>query len=72
MKSTNIKTRHHSGFWEIVLNRTRLALDLTVERVTTKEFVILLLFDAVGLLLLVTSGHVAGDRLSLSAGFGAF
>ena len=49
-----------------------LALDLAVKRVATKKLVILLLFDAVRLLLLVTCGHVAGNRLSLCAGFGAF
>lgn len=49
-----------------------LALDFAVKRVAAKEFVILLLLNAVWLLLLVTSGHVAGNRLSLCAGFGAF
>ena len=42
------------------------------ERMATKEFIIFLLFDAVRLLLLVTCGHVAGDRFTLSTGFGAF
>lgn len=50
----------------------RLVLDLAVKRVAAKKLVILLLLDAVWLLLLVTCGHVAGNRLSLSAGFGAF
>ncbi len=49
-----------------------LALDLTVECMTAKEFVVFLLFDAVRLLLFVTRGHVAGNRFTLSAGFGAF
>ncbi len=37
----------------------RLVLDFAVKRVTTKIFVILLLLNALRLLLLVASGHVA-------------
>ena len=73
MKSTkkNPLLQRVSGKNEI-LYRAGLALDLAVERMATKEFVVFLLFDAVRLLLFVTRGHVAGDGFTLSSGFGAF
>ena len=37
-----------------------------------KKLIVFLLLDAVGLLLLVAGGHVARNRFTLSAGFGAF
>lgn len=53
-------------------SKKRLALDLAVKRVAAKEFIIFLLLDTIRLLLLVACGHIAGDWLSLSAGFSAF
>ena len=73
MKSTNKKPATKAGLRNIgILRRAGLALDLTVECMATKEFVVFLLFDAIRLLLFVTRGHVAGNRFTLSAGFGAF
>ena len=72
MKSTNKKPATTAGFGEINKCSALLALDLTVECMTTKEFVVFFLFDAIRLLLFVTRGHVAGNRFTLSSGFGAF
>ena len=42
-----------------------------MKRVATKELVILLLLDALGLLFLIPCRHVAGNGLTLSSGFSA-
>jgi len=59
------------GFVKIEIN-DGLVLNLAVKRVAAKKLVVFLFFDTFRLLLLVTSGHVAGNRLPLCAGFGAF
>lgn len=54
------------------MHSQRLALDLAVQGVAAKKFVVLLLFNAIRLLALVTRTHVAGNWFTLFAGFGTF
>ena len=65
------KARHKDGLFKNDWTRD-LVFNFAVQRVATKIFVILLLLDAVGLLLFVARGHIAGNGLPLGAGFGAF
>ncbi len=50
----------------------RLVLNFAMHRVTAKVRIVLLLFDALGLELLVARGHIARHRFVFLARFGAF
>ncbi|MFT4901198.1 MAG: hypothetical protein ACI81V_000467 [Lentimonas sp.] len=50
----------------------KLFFDLAVQGVAAKILIVLHLLNAIWLLLFVAAGHVAGNRLTFSAGFCAF
>mgnify|MGYP003323788314 CR=1 FL=1 len=54
------------------LGMNPLTFDFAMQGVTTKKFIVFLLFNPVRLLALVARAHVAGYRFALFAGFRAF